>query len=115
MLISGGLNVYPAEIEQALHAIEGLVDLAVIGVRDDRWGEVPMVVFHSERPAAEIIADIAHVSTDLAKFKRPKHAVALGEPLPRTFSGKLAKPLLRKRFPEVPAEAVLVEGRPAGA
>ncbi len=111
MLISGGLNVYPAEIEKALHGIDGLVDLAVIGVKDDRWGEVPMVVFHSERPAAEIVADIAEVAGEnLAKFKRPKHAVALGEPLPRTFSGKLAKPSLRQRFPEVPADALAVDG-----
>ncbi|GAA4484550.1 long-chain fatty acid--CoA ligase [Rhodococcus olei] len=110
MLISGGLNVYPAEIEKALHGIEGLVDLAVIGVKDDRWGEVPMVIFHSDRPAADIVADIAAVAGEnLAKFKRPKHAVALGEPLPRTFSGKLAKPSLRQRFPEVPSHAVAVE------
>ncbi|MGV9743717.1 class I adenylate-forming enzyme family protein [Rhodococcus zopfii] len=110
MLISGGLNVYPAEIEKALHGIEGLVDLAVIGVKDDRWGEVPMVIFHSDRPAADIAADIAAVADgNLAKFKRPKHAVALGEPLPRTFSGKLAKPALRRRFPEAPADAVPVD------
>ncbi|WP_020171832.1 class I adenylate-forming enzyme family protein [Gordonia polyisoprenivorans] len=107
MLISGGINVYPAEIEKTLHAIDGLVDCAVIGVKDETWGEVPMVVFHSEREPAAVIADIAAVSeVNLAKFKRPKHAVALDEPLPRTFSGKLAKPTLRQRFPGVPASAV---------
>ncbi|WP_174189370.1 class I adenylate-forming enzyme family protein [Nocardia barduliensis] len=107
MLISGGLNVYPAEIEKALHGIDGLVDLAVIGVPDDRWGEVPMVIFHSERPAAAVVADIAAVAdAELAKFKRPRHALALPEPLPRTFSGKLAKPALRQRFPQVPDRAV---------
>jgi fatty-acyl-CoA synthase len=110
MLISGGLNVYPAEIEKVLHGIDGLVDLAVIGVTDDRWGEVPMVVFHSERPAAEVAADIAAVAREqLATFKRPRHAVELGEPLPRTFSGKLAKPALRQRFPAAPADAVAVD------
>ncbi|AZG47688.1 class I adenylate-forming enzyme family protein [Gordonia insulae] len=116
MLISGGLNVYPAEIENALHGIEGLVDLAVIGVKDDRWGEVPMVVFHSERPATDIVHDIAAIAGEnLAKFKRPKHAVALDEPLPRTFSGKLAKPSLRARFPEPPADAIVVDGTVAPA
>ena len=116
VVAGGGLNVYPAEIEKALHGIAGLVDLAVIGVKDDRWGEVPMVVFHSERPAAEIVADIAEVAGEnLATFKRPKHAVALGEPLPRTFSGKLAKPSLRQRFPEVPADALAVDGTVAPA
>lgn len=116
MLISGGLNVYPAEIENALHGIEGLVDLAVIGVHDDRWGEVPMVVFHSDRSADDIVADIAKVAGEhLAKFKQPKHAVALDEPLPRTFSGKLAKPKLRQRFPSVPGEALAVQGVPTQA
>jgi len=109
MLISGGLNVYPAEIEKVLHGIEGLVDLAVIGVKDDRWGEVPMVVFHSERPAEEIVRDITSVSSgNLAKFKRPVHAVALDEPLPRTFSGKLAKAVLRERFQTPPVDAIPV-------
>ncbi|MEV5651931.1 AMP-binding protein [Nocardia sp. NPDC052254] len=116
MLISGGLNVYPAEIEKVLHCIDGVADLAVIGVKDDRWGEVPMVIFHSDRPAAEVVADIARLAGEnLAKFKRPKHAVAFGEPLPRTFSGKLAKPALRRRFPEAPAEAVAVQGTAATA
>ena len=109
MLISGGINVYPAEIEKALHQVDGLVDCAVIGVPDERWGEVPMVVFYSERASDAVIYDIAAVSSsDLAKFKRPTHAVALDEPLPRTFSGKLAKPALRKRFPAVPVDAVAV-------
>ncbi|AHH19863.1 putative long-chain-fatty-acid--CoA ligase [Nocardia nova SH22a] len=116
MLISGGLNVYPAEIEKVLHRIEGVADLAVIGVEDERWGEVPMVVFHSARPAAEVVAEIARLAHEhLAKFKRPKHAVALGEPLPRTFSGKMAKPQLRQRFPVVPADAVAIRGVAATA
>ncbi|MBF6148857.1 class I adenylate-forming enzyme family protein [Nocardia nova] len=116
MLISGGLNVYPAEIERVLHVIDGVADLAVIGVKDDRWGEVPMVVFHSDRPAADVVAEIEVLAAaNLAKFKRPKHAVALGEPLPRTFSGKMAKPLLRQRFPEVPTDAIAVRGTAATA
>lgn len=109
MLISGGLNVYPAEIEKALHQIDGLIDFAVIGVRDDRWGEVPMVVFHSARPTNAVIEDISAVAgASLAKFKRPKHAVALTTPLPRTFSGKLAKNVLRQQFPAPPQDAVVV-------
>ena len=109
MVISGGLNVYPAEIEKALHGIDGLVDLAVIGVADDRWGEVPMVVFHSARAAADVVADITDVAgRNLSKYKWPRHALALDEPLPRTFSGKLAKAVLRERFPLAPTAAVPV-------
>jgi acyl-CoA synthetase (AMP-forming)/AMP-acid ligase II len=108
-VISGGLNVYPAEIEKALHGIDGLVDLAVIGVVDDRWGEVPMVVFHSDRAAADVVADITDVAgRNLSKYKWPRHALALDEPLPRTFSGKLAKAVLRERFPMAPTAAVPV-------
>ncbi|MBD0023608.1 AMP-binding protein [Gordonia pseudamarae] len=110
MLISGGLNVYPAEIESALHAIDGLLDYAVIGVKDERWGEVPMVVFHSDRDPSAIVADIATTAQQsLARFKRPRHAVVLDEPLPRTFSGKLAKAQLRQRFPSAPEAAVPVD------
>lgn len=113
MLISGGLNVYPAEIERALHLIDGLVDFAVIGVRDARWGEVPMVVFHSTRHTPDIVADIATVAQhSLAKFKRPKFAVALNAPLPRTFSGKLAKPTLRQHFPHPPSDAIAITPTP---
>ena len=109
LLISGGLNVYPAEIERALGGIDGMADFAVIGVTDDQWGEVPMVVYHGDRPAEEVVADIATVAGDnLARFKHPRHVVAYGEPLPRTFSGKLSKPVLRQRFPEVPESAVPV-------
>jgi len=114
MLISGGINVYPAEIERALHAIEGLADYAVIGVEDATWGEVPMVVFHPDRDTQSLVADIASTAGEnLAGFKRPKYAVAMDEPLPRTFSGKLAKPSLRKRYPTAPDDALAVV-RPAG-
>ena len=109
MLISGGINVYPAEIERALSAVDGIVDLAVIGVPDDRWGEVPMVVLHGSRDAAAMLADIEAIGrADLAGYKRPKYAVVSDEPLPRTFSGKLAKPALRERYRQPPPEAIAI-------
>jgi acyl-CoA synthetase (AMP-forming)/AMP-acid ligase II len=113
MLISGGINVYPAEIEKALAGVAGVVDLAVIGVPDERWGEVPMVVFHATRPAGEVIAEFEAIGLEhLAGFKRPRLAVVSDEPLPRTFSGKLNKPTLRKEFPTPPDGAVrLFESR----
>jgi fatty-acyl-CoA synthase len=110
MLISGGLNVYPAEIEKALHGIPGLTDFAVIGVRDDRWGEAPMVVVHSDRPIEDLVADIAAAGgANLARYKRPRHVLALDEALPRTFSGKLAKAVLRQRFTEAPEDAISLQ------
>jgi acyl-CoA synthetase (AMP-forming)/AMP-acid ligase II len=107
MLISGGLNVYPAEIERALAGIDGVIDLAVIGVPDETWGEVPLLVFHASADAATVIGQVEEIGRrDLAGYKRPKFAVVSDEPLPRTFSGKLAKPSLRAAYGEVPADAV---------
>jgi acyl-CoA synthetase (AMP-forming)/AMP-acid ligase II len=108
LLISGGLNVYPAEIEQALAATEGVLELAVIGVPDDNWGEVPMVIFRTEDDAGAVRRRLAEqAASSLARFKQPKYAVSTAEPLPRTFSGKLAKPALRERFPAAPAGSAL--------
>ena len=109
LLISGGLNVYPAEIEQALAATEGVLELAVIGVPDDTWGEVPMVIFRTDGDPAAVRGRLAEgAAARLARFKQPKYAVSADEPLPRTFSGKLAKPVLRQRFPAAPADSVLL-------
>ncbi|WP_068397365.1 class I adenylate-forming enzyme family protein [Kribbia dieselivorans] len=107
MLISGGLNVYPAEIERVLAGVEGVQELAVIGVPDETWGEVPMVVFNTQGDASEVAARLHEAAAaNLAKFKQPKSAVAVDGPLPRTFSGKLAKPLLRQQFPARPDSAI---------
>ncbi|MGI5328567.1 class I adenylate-forming enzyme family protein [Actinomadura nitritigenes] len=107
LVISGGLNVYPAELERALTGVDGVLDLAVIGVPDDRWGEVPLIVFHTRKDPAEAVAELSALARDnLARFKQPKHAVALPEPLPRTFSGKLAKNVLRERIKKTPDDAL---------
>jgi fatty-acyl-CoA synthase len=107
MLISGGINVYPAEIERALAGVTGVTELAVIGVPDERWGEVPMLVVTCPQDPAAVLDRLAdRARRDLAGFKRPRFAVASAVPLPRTFSGKVAKPELRKAYPAVPAEAV---------
>lgn len=107
MVISGGLNIYPAEIEKVLSSVEGVVDLAVIGVADDRWGEVPMIVFHTDQDPSVVASRLASTAqASLARYKQPKHAVALAQPLPRTFSGKLAKPALREQFTHTPSDAI---------
>jgi acyl-CoA synthetase (AMP-forming)/AMP-acid ligase II len=107
MLISGGINVYPAEIERALSGVDGVAELAVIGVPDHAWGEVPMVVLNVSGDHGEVLARVAELSQkNLARFKQPRHAVISDQPLPRTFSGKLAKPTLRQQYPSVPDTAV---------
>jgi acyl-CoA synthetase (AMP-forming)/AMP-acid ligase II len=96
MYICGGFNVYPAEIEQVLARLNGVADSAVIGVPDDRLGEVGKA-FVVLRPGAELDeqAVIAHAREHLANFKIPR-SVAFIDVLPRNPGGKVVKPQLRE-------------------
>ncbi|MFJ6080874.1 o-succinylbenzoate--CoA ligase [Streptomyces sp. NPDC092369] len=98
MIISGGENIYPAEIEDLLLGHPDIVECAVIGVPDEKWGEVPRAVVVPRAGASpdpdEVLASLAG---RLAKYKIPK-SVVLADELPRTASGKLLKSRVRKRF-----------------
>jgi fatty-acyl-CoA synthase len=98
MYISGGENVYPAEIENVLHQIEGVMAAAVIGVADDRWGEVGCA-FIQRKPGSTITEAIIkeHCRAVLARFKHPHHVRFVDE-LPLTAAGKIAKPQLRSIY-----------------
>jgi fatty-acyl-CoA synthase len=95
MIISGGENIYPAEVEDVLLAHPDIVECAVIGVPDDKWGEVPRAVV-VVREGARLDSDeiLAALSGRLAKYKIPKSVVVVGA-LPRTASGKLLKARVR--------------------
>ena len=95
LVITGGMNVYPAEVEAALHAHPDVADVAVIGIPDDEWGERVHAVV-SPKPGREVDpADLdAFVAGRLAGFKRPRSWDVRAE-LPRTESGKLLKRVLR--------------------
>jgi len=95
MYICGGVNVYPAEIEQALTLLDGVTDAAVIGVPDDRLGEVGRA-FIVTRPDAQLDEQtvIAHLRERLANFKIPRSVVFVAA-LPRNASGKVLKTSLR--------------------
>ncbi|WP_181779332.1 class I adenylate-forming enzyme family protein [Pseudonocardia pini] len=101
MLISGGINVYPAEIERVLAGTPGVRELAVVAEPHRRWGEVPVaVVVASDRPLAERgLVETARAR--LADFKRPRRIVFVDE-LPRNSTGKIMKADLR---------AVVTKGR----
>ena len=95
MYICGGFNVYPAEVEQALMRLDGVVDVAVVGVPDERLGEVgkAFVVRRDESgPAAESVIAIA--KERLANFKVPREIIFV-DALPRNLSGKVLKNELR--------------------
>lgn len=96
MLISGGENIYPREIEEVLYAHPGVADAAVIGVPDEKWGEAVMAVVVA-RPGAAPSADdiVAHCRKRLAGFKVPKRVEFVKE-LPRNPSGKVLKRVLRE-------------------
>ncbi|MEO1688081.1 MAG: long-chain fatty acid--CoA ligase [Pseudomonadota bacterium] len=95
MYISGGENVYPAEVESVLFALPGVADAAVIGKPDDRWGEVGLaVIVRAEGAAIDEAAVIAHCDGRLARYKIPK-AVTFIDVLPRNATGKVLKRELR--------------------
>jgi long-chain acyl-CoA synthetase len=98
MIVSGGENVYPAEIENVLSLHEAIADVAVIGVPDDRWGETVKAVVVKEA-GAEVTAQeiIAYARERLAGFKCPT-SVDFAEVLPRNPSGKLLKRELREPY-----------------
>jgi HIP---CoA ligase len=97
MYISGGFNVYPAEVEQVLARLDGVAESAVIGVPDERLGEVGKA-FVVAKPGATLDEErvIAYTREHLAKFKTPQ-SVEFLDALPRNPGGKVVKPLLRER------------------
>jgi fatty-acyl-CoA synthase len=98
MYISGGENVYPAEVEQVLYQIEGVVEAAVIGIPDDRWGECGMAVIVCKPDVTLSPSEVIEFcKARLAKFKVPKDVVFI-DVLPRNAAGKVLKRELRARF-----------------
>jgi fatty-acyl-CoA synthase len=98
MIISGGENIYPAEIENLISDIDGVTGVAVIGVPHDTWGEVPWAVLTVREGVEVSLDDVrARLEGRIARFKIPKNVVVIDE-LPRTASGKVRKADLRARF-----------------
>jgi fatty-acyl-CoA synthase len=94
MFISGGENVYPAEIECALAGHAGITECAVVGVPDPRWGEVGHLVLVTRDAGIDAQEALAIVAGKLARYKVPKH-VTLVDALPRNGAGKVLKTALR--------------------
>lgn len=98
MVISGGVNIYPAEIEAALHSVPGVHDCAVFGIPDEEFGEALMAVVEPQAGVTLDVADIrARLKTALADYKVPKHVEILKN-LPREDSGKIFKRRLRDPY-----------------
>lgn len=101
MIISGGENIYPAEIENQLVTLPGLAECAVIGLPDARWGEVPVAVLVRSPDAAGGALDeqtvLAHLQSRIARFKLPRRVVFM-DALPKSALGKVLKPALQARL-----------------
>jgi fatty-acyl-CoA synthase len=100
MYISGGENVYPAEVEAAITELADVGEVAVIGVEDERWGEVGCAFVIPRHGASITAADvIGHCNARLARYKVPK-SVIVTDAIERTASGKVQKHVLRDRMKE---------------
>jgi fatty-acyl-CoA synthase len=100
MYISGGENVYPAEVERVLRNHPDIEDLAVVGVADETWGEVGCA-FVILKPGAELSTEdvIGFCEGKLARYKWP-HKVIFKADFPRTALGKVRKTVLKQQYPE---------------
>lgn len=98
MVISGGVNIYPAEIEAALHGVAGVHDCAVFGIPDEEFGEALMAVIEPQPGVTLDIPDVrAQLKASLADYKVPRHIEIQGN-LPREDSGKIFKRRLRDPY-----------------
>src|SRR5947207_11330576 len=101
MIISGGVNMYPAEVEGVLSSHPAVADVAVIGVPDDEWGEQVKAVVELESgatPSDELVDElVAFCRERLAHYKCPR-SVDFREGLPRTDTGKLYKRIIRDEY-----------------
>ena len=105
MIISGGENIYPAEIENLLIEHQAIREAAVIGQPSQRWGESPFIILvpaDADNPPSE--ADVmGFLAPRLARFKLPR-GMAVAEEIPRNPSGKILKRILREAYPGPAAE-----------
>ncbi|MFV0495165.1 fatty-acid--CoA ligase FadD5 [Mycobacterium sp.] len=97
MIISGGENIYCAEVENVLASHPQIAEVAVIGRADEKWGEVPIAVVAVTEGALSIEELDEYLTERLARYKHPK-ALEIVEALPRNPSGKVLKPELRRRY-----------------
>ncbi|WP_420132086.1 acyl-CoA synthetase [Rhodopseudomonas sp.] len=98
MYISGGENVYPAEVEDVLYQLSEIAEAAVIGAPDPQWGETGVAIVAVKRGQQLPESTLhAHCRERLARFKCPQRVIFV-EALPRNATGKVHKPTLRERF-----------------
>lgn len=103
LIISGGINISPVELEAVIAQLDGVAEVAVIPAPDPRFGETPAAIVvpgpdHDDVDEARVVA---HCERMLADYKVPRYVVLRSEPLPRLPSGKIAKPAIRDQYRDV--------------
>src|SRR5699024_12130066 len=92
MILSGAINVYPAEIEEILYEHPHVKEAAVIGAKDEKWGEVPVAIIVPEEGEDVEEEEVTEFCSErLAGYKLQKHYYFREEPLPRSSQGKVLK------------------------
>ncbi|OBJ38367.1 fatty-acid--CoA ligase [Mycobacterium colombiense] len=103
LIISGGINISPAEIESAISTLDGVAEVAVIAAYDQRFGETPAAIV-TVKPTSKGVDEatiVEHCDEVLSSFKVPRYVVLRAEPLPRLPSGKLAKVAIREEYRDI--------------
>ncbi|SOC41847.1 o-succinylbenzoate--CoA ligase [Ureibacillus acetophenoni] len=98
MIISGGENIYPLEIEQVIGELKEVNEVAVIGIQDEKWGEVPIAIVSLKENESLLEEQVQnYCSRKLAKYKVPKQVVFLDD-LPKNATGKLDKKVMQQNY-----------------
>ena len=96
VIITGGENIYPVQVEDFLHRHPDVKDVAVIGLPDERLGEVAAAIVQLKRGQHHTEAEILEFCSDLPRYKRPRRVIF--DQVPRNATGKIDKPELRRRY-----------------
>ena len=97
MIISGGENIYPAEIESVMIGIPGVSEVAVIGQSDEKWGEIACAIVVADQSEVSEQQIVEYCGTRLARYKLPKKVI-FAEAIPRNPAGKILKQVLREKY-----------------
>ena len=99
MIISGGENIYSAEVENAIYQLEGVIECAVIGIPNSEWGEAVHAIVRKDPDSSINEEDvITHSKNLIAGFKCPKSVSFRDDPMPLSGAGKILKTTLREPF-----------------
>ena len=96
VIITGGENIYPVQVEDFLHRHDAIKDVAVIGMPDQRLGEIAAAIIQVKKGKELTEAEVMQYCAELPRYKRPRRVIF--DQVPRNATGKIDKPKLRKKY-----------------